>query len=113
LTFSLPGDVAPGPYAVTGLLSINGGSGQVFAGIYTMPGPLVTLRVGPAPLWTTNGLSLALAGPVRSNYIIQASTNLANWTPIRYFSITNLPFYFNDVSATNSSARSYRALIPQ
>jgi hypothetical protein len=112
LSFFLPGDVPAGQYAVTGLLSINGGGGQVLAGIYTMPGPRVTLDVGPAPIWSTNGLSLALDGPLGSNYLVQASTDLVNWTPIRYFGITNSPFYFNDAAATNSGARFYRAVMP-
>jgi hypothetical protein len=108
----LPGDVPAGQYGVTGLLSVNGGGGQVLAGIYTMPGPRVTLDVGPAPIWSTNGLSLALDGPLGSNYLIQTSTDLVNWTPIRYFGITNSPFYFNDAAATNSGVRFYRAVMP-
>ena len=112
LNYSLPGDVPAGQYAVTGLLSMNGGSGQVLSGVYTMPQWPFSLSLGTAPVWSTNGLSLALAGPVGSNYLIQASTDLANWTPVRYFAITNSPFYFNDATATNSGARFYRAVIP-
>lgn len=112
LDFALPGDVPAGQYAVTGLLSMNGGSGQVLTGVYTMPPRPFSLNLGPAPVWGTNGLSLALAGPVGSNYLIQASTDLANWMPVRYFAITNSPFYFNDATATNSGARFYRAVIP-
>ena len=112
LSFSLPGDVPAGDYAVTGLLSMNGGNGQVLAGVYTMSRLPFFLGAGLAPLWSTNGLSLALAGPLGSNYLVQASTDLVNWTPIRYFGITNSPFYFNDAAATNSGVRFYRAVMP-
>jgi formylglycine-generating enzyme required for sulfatase activity len=112
LDFSLPGGVPAGQYAVTGLLSMNGGNGQVLAGVYTMPALPFWLSPGPAPLWSTNGLSLSLQGPVGSNYLIQVSTDLVTWTPLRYFGITNSPFYFNDATATNASVQFYRAVIP-
>lgn len=111
LSFALPGSVPPGQYTVTGLLSLNGGSGQVLAGVYTMPVPRVSLGLGASPVWSTNGLSLALEGPISSNYLVQVSTDLVTWTPIRYFAITNSPFYYNDSAARSSSARFYRAVL--
>ncbi|MHB8523416.1 MAG: Ig-like domain-containing protein [Limisphaerales bacterium] len=112
LTFALPGSVPAGLYAVTGLLSVNGGGGQVLAGVYTMPPPRVLLGLGPSPFWSTNGLSLTLEGPINSDHLIQMSTNLVNWTPIQYFRITDSPFYFSDSAATNSIARFYRSVMP-
>jgi len=97
---------------VTGSLSVNGGTGQVLAGVYTMPSWRVSLGLGPPPIWSTNGLSLALEGPINSGYLVQVSGDLVNWTPIRYFEITNSPFYFNDSVSTNSSVRFYRAVMP-
>ena len=111
LAFGLPGTIPPGQYPLSVTLSMNGGSGQVLAGVYTMPPPLITLALGPAPAWSSNGLSLALQGPLGSNYLIQASSDLVNWTPFRFFGITNSPFFFNDISATNFTARFYRAML--
>ena len=36
LKFTLPGSLLPGQYSLTGNLSINGGGGQVFAGVYNV-----------------------------------------------------------------------------
>jgi hypothetical protein len=73
--------------------------------------PEVSLAPGPAPVWSADGMSLALDGPVGSNYVIQASSDLVNWSPILSFNITNSPFYFSDTTATNAPARFYRALL--
>ena len=73
--------------------------------------PLVLGFKSPYP-WTTNGLALMLQGPVGSNYVIQASTNLLTWLSITNFVSTNSPVYFDDPLATNCSRRFYRAVIP-
>ena len=73
--------------------------------------PTVRLALGPAPIWSTNGMSLALDGPVGSNYVIEASSDLVNWTPTQSFTLTNSPFYFRDAPATNSPGRFYRAML--
>jgi len=56
-------------------------------------------------------MSLALNGPVGSNYVIEASSNLVNWTPIQSFTLTNSPCNFRDAPATNSPDRFYRAML--
>jgi hypothetical protein len=61
---------------------------------------------------TASGLHLMLQGSVGTNYVIQASTNLVNWTPITNFDLTNSPFYFTDPGATNYKQRFYRATTP-
>ena len=103
------------PGAVLPLLGIAYGNGRFvavgFVGTILTSGTVVTLALGPAPVWSANGMSLALDGPVGSNYVIQASSDLVNWTPIDSFSITNSPFYFHGAAATNSSARFYRAML--
>jgi len=72
----------------------------------------IWLGFGLAHPWTTNGLSLMLQGPVGSNYIIQASTDLINWQAITNFTTTNSPFYFYDPAATNYDHRFYRGVMP-
>jgi len=86
------------------------GSALLTSGTVTAT-PEVRLAPGPAPAWSANGMSLALDGPVGSNYVIQASSDLVNWTPILSFNLTNSPFYFRDTTATNSAARFYRAMV--
>jgi hypothetical protein len=57
---------------------------------------------------------LVLNGPVGSNYLIEATTNLASataWRPILYFSVTNSPVHFSDPTATNYLQRFYRAVM--
>jgi len=71
----------------------------------------VTLGFTSAKPWSTNGLALMLQGPVGSNYVIQASTNLINWQQVTNFVSTNATMYFRDSSAANFNRRFYRALL--
>jgi hypothetical protein len=91
---------------------MNGGSGQVLAGAYVVSLPPLTLGLGSATPLGTNGFNLQLQGAAGSNYVIEVSTDLFNWTPILDFTITNSPFYFTDPAATNSSQQFYRAVLP-
>ncbi|MCX6927578.1 MAG: hypothetical protein NT154_30875 [Verrucomicrobia bacterium] len=65
------------------------------------------------PARTTNGqFQFQLAGPVGSNYVIQASTDLITWTPIATNLFTATGFFsITDPSATNYSRRFYRAVL--
>jgi hypothetical protein len=74
--------------------------------------PSISLGFGLTQPWTSNGLSLMLQGPVGSNYIIQASTDLMSWQPITNFTTTTSPFYFSDPAATNYDHRFYRGVMP-
>ncbi len=74
--------------------------------------PTISLGFGLAQPWTANGLSLMLQGPVGSNYIIQASTDLMSWQPITNFTTTTSPFYFTDPAAANYDHRFYRGMMP-
>jgi len=60
--------------------------------------------------FTTSGFQLGFAGALGSNYVLQASTNLLNWTPIS--TNTALTNFFNwlDPQATNYPQRYYRVL---
>jgi hypothetical protein len=68
-----------------------------------------------APIWTTNGVNLALQGPV-GNYLIEASRDLSsptNWQVIQNGAITNSLFYYHctDPAATIYNQRFYRAVL--
>jgi uncharacterized repeat protein (TIGR03806 family) len=53
---------------------------------------------------------MSLAGPIGSNYVLQISTNLQQWSSISTNTSTNSPFVLMDPSAPSGSARFYRVL---
>jgi hypothetical protein len=63
---------------------------------------------GLTPLWTTNGFSLMLRGPVGSNYVVEASSDLAHWQAITNFVTTASATYFADPAAASYNQRYYR-----
>jgi len=113
LTFILPGSLPLSQYSVTGVLDLNGGSGQVISGAYIIGPRALKLGVASPTVWGTNGFNLFLEGPIGSNYLIEAATDLSNatnWTPILYLTSTNSPFHFSDPAAATLSTRFYRAV---
>jgi Big-like domain-containing protein/Ig-like domain-containing protein len=57
---------------------------------------------------TANGFELQISGPASSTYIISASANLSDWTPVftDYTDFGNMTF--TDTGATNTPVRFYR-----
>lgn len=60
---------------------------------------------------TTNGFRLQLSGPVGSNLVIQASTDLSNWSSISTNAATDGTVDFTDTTALNRPHRFYRAYV--
>jgi hypothetical protein len=58
---------------------------------------------------TTTGFNLRLAGPLGSNYVIQASSDLTNWTSISTNAAPDGTVDFTDTAALNRPQRFYRA----
>jgi len=58
-----------------------------------------------------NGFRIHLSGPSGSNYVIQASTDLKNWTPISTNAAPTGSVSYTDAAATNLLFRYYRAMI--
>ena len=54
---------------------------------------------------------LTVSGPVSSNAVIFASTNLQNWIPLVTNPLTIGSLMFTDVLATNFTQRFYRATL--
>jgi hypothetical protein len=62
----------------------------------------VSVSVGTA----TNGVLISLNGPLGTNYVLQASTNLQSWVPL----VTNAaPFQYTDTNRMACRRRFYRA----
>jgi hypothetical protein len=59
---------------------------------------------------TSTGFELKLSGPPASTYVIEASTNLTDWTAISTNSGLTGSVVFSDTEAANFSQRYYRAL---
>jgi hypothetical protein len=63
------------------------------------------------PQMTTNGFSFQLLGPPDASYIVEASSNLTDWTPISTNAAPTGSVSFTDPTATNNSSRFYRATV--
>jgi hypothetical protein len=59
----------------------------------------------------TNGFTILLSGPTGSTYVILASTNLMDWTPISTNAAPTGSVTFTDTTATNHSFRYYKAMV--
>jgi hypothetical protein len=57
----------------------------------------------------TNGFTIVLSGPTGSNYVILASTNLKDWTPISTNAAPTGSVTYTDTTITNHSLRFYKA----
>jgi uncharacterized delta-60 repeat protein len=74
----------------------------------TLPPPAILLRDG-ALGFRTNRFGFTLNGIGGQTLVIEASTNLANWSPLVTNTLDNGPFYFSDPAAGTYPRRFYRA----
>jgi hypothetical protein len=59
----------------------------------------------------TNGtFQMSLLGPVGSNYVLQVSTNLLQWSALSTTTTTNSSFILTDSNTPSATARFYRVL---
>jgi hypothetical protein len=76
------------------------------------PGSVITSNnvvIGPSKLLPNGQFQLTINGGVSGqSYVLLASTNLVNWTPIRGFVDTNPPVTIYDPDAANYRRRFYR-----
>jgi hypothetical protein len=77
------------------------------SGLFTIVPPI--LLISP-PTLSHGVFQIELSGATNGNYILQASTNLAEWTSLSTNSTTTTPFYITDPNAANFSQRFYRVL---
>ena len=60
------------------------------------------------PVYSNGVFSLTVTGDAGHDYIVQASTDLLDWTSIFTNPMPTLPFTWDDVGASNFSQRFYR-----
>ena len=72
---------------------------------------LIPVFAAPTQI-STRSFQLNLFGENGSTYIIQASSNLVNWTPIYTNIVSGGVIQFDDLGMTNFNRRFYRAVIP-
>jgi len=109
VNYSLPGGSAPGSHAVSGAVTIGGGSGRLFSGTYVLGVTPVRFGWGPGTGVVPDGFTLEIQGTAGYGYLIQASTNLVDWQPAQYLVLTNGSGYFTDYYAPYYGQRFYRA----
>ena len=93
------------PPGLGGVVAIAAGTWQSLA-LYAPP------SLSAAVLSSDGAAQLTLNGSPGFRYTMQASTNLANWTPLASFTATNAAMPSADSAATNFSHRFYRATMP-
>ena len=73
--------------------------------------PFAFVTANGLPGFTNQQFHLQLTGPVGSNVVIQAGTNLDAWIPLQTNPMIGGVLDFNDTLATNYPGRLYRALL--
>ena len=94
-----------GPYSVVLSNFTGSATGMVANVTVVVPLDLMLTKV------QTNGISeFRLTGTASHGFVLQASTNLANWLPLFTNPTPGTPLNFLDVSSTNFPMRFYRAM---
>jgi hypothetical protein len=77
----------------------------------TVTNPVVTLSLSGGAEMTADGFAFQLWVPAGCTYVILASTNNQDWTPIATNVALTASVVFTDTTATNYSMRFYRAMV--
>jgi hypothetical protein len=93
------------PAGLGGIVAIAAGDWQCVA-LYAPPS-----LAAPLPL-PGGSAELTLTGTPGLTYTVQASADLANWTPLGTVVATNALTGFTDAGGTNLGHRFYRAVMP-
>jgi hypothetical protein len=78
----------------------------------TVTNPSVKLSAASGQSMTSSGFTFQFSIPVGSTYVIQASTNLINWTSIATNVSATGTATFTDPAAANFGRRLYRVMVP-
>lgn len=95
-------------YAVSAVDASGLSSGQVTANRVSS----VELRFGTCQPLPGGEFQLSVYGEIGRGYVLQAATDLTNWTPVLNFTCTNAPNIVVDSSAATNAWRFYRVVTP-
>ena len=110
LTIANAGYADVGGYQVIITNSLGGATSSVVTlSVTGLPFAFVTANGLPG--FTNQQFRLLLTGPVGSNVVIEAGTNLSTWIPLQTNPLGGGVLNFNDTMATNYPGRLYRALL--
>lgn len=77
------------------------------SGLFT----IVPIKFISTPAFSGGVLTVELSAVTNETYVLQASTNLVNWTSIATNTPVSTPFYLSDPNASNFPTRFYRAVL--
>jgi hypothetical protein len=93
---------------------ITNSAGSIASGAaLAVTNPVITLSAtgGAGMGMTPSGFAIQLSVPVGYTYVVLASTDLQNWTPITTNVAVSASETITDASATNYTSRYYRAMV--
>ncbi|MDB6017904.1 MAG: hypothetical protein JWR19_2393 [Pedosphaera sp.] len=104
---------AAGSYSVV-VTNIGGSITSAVATVsVTLPNTSLSVSTNGANAgMNSNGFNLELSVPVGITYVVQASTNWVDWTPIATNTASSATIAFTDPAAANYSRRFYRVMVP-
>ena len=95
---------------VGGTFTTAGGKSSAYVARAILPDNSLKFIITNGSFGLTNGLFVStLTGPDAANAVIEASTNLEDWTPLTTNPLTGGSTYFTDPQTTNQPERFYRA----
>jgi hypothetical protein len=103
-----------GPFRLTNSATVNANAWETGYSNSVVGTAQFTILPGVfflSPGGFTNGqFQMALAGPAGSNYVLQVSANLTQWTSIITNTPATTPFVLSDPNTNTASSRFYRVL---
>jgi hypothetical protein len=73
---------------------------------------LATLQLDSVSWLPSGQFAFRISGNAPQGFVIQGSTNLLNWIPVMTNSLVGGQFWYTNSSASNFSARFFRAVTP-
>ncbi|MGO8699486.1 MAG: chitobiase/beta-hexosaminidase C-terminal domain-containing protein [Limisphaerales bacterium] len=101
------------PFALTNSATVNASAweaGYVNSVVGTAQYTILPGIFFLSPEFAGGAFQMTFAGPIGSNYILQVSTNLTQWTSISTNTPATSPFTLSDPSASGALSRFYRVL---
>jgi mono/diheme cytochrome c family protein len=103
-----------GPFTLTNSVTVTANAWEAGYSNSVAPSALFTILPGVyftgAAGFVNGNFEMLLSGPVGSNYVLQASSNLLQWSSISTNTATNSNFTLTDTNTPSATDRFYRVL---